>query len=78
MPTYQFRAKDTQEIFELYMKMSELDGYLADNPNVERYYNGVAPPIGDPIRLGLRKVDGGFKDILKRIKKNHHGSTINA
>jgi hypothetical protein len=78
VPTYQFRATDTGEIFEAYMRMSELDGYLEQNPNVQRYYDGQAASIGDPVRLGLRKVDGGFKDILKRIKKNHHGSTINA
>lgn len=75
MPTYQFRSKDTQEIFELVMKMRELDQYLADNPNVERFHD-EAPPIGDPVRLGIRRIDNGFKEVLQKIKSKHYKSTI--
>lgn len=38
-----------------------------------------APPLGDPVRLGLRKIDGGFKEVLQRIHAaNGHHSTLNS
>ena len=30
--------------------------------------------LADPIRLGLRKPDDGFKDMMKRMKKNVPGA----
>jgi putative FmdB family regulatory protein len=35
--------------------------------------------IGDTVRLGIRKPDREFRDVLKNIKKNHphHGENIN-
>jgi hypothetical protein len=36
-----------------------------------------APPIGDPHRLGLKKPDAGFRDVLKNIKSHHKRSNIN-
>ena len=35
------------------------------------------PHIGDPWHHSGKKVDEGFKDRLREIKKSHHGSTIN-
>ena len=32
------------------------------------------PGLADPIRLGLRKPDDGFKDMMKRMKKNVPGA----
>ncbi len=31
------------------------------------------PGLADPIRLGLRKPDDGFKDMMKRMKRNVPG-----
>ena len=28
---------------------------------------GGAPAIGDPVRLGVRRIDNGFKEVLQRI-----------
>jgi len=69
MPTYVFRNTETDEIFEKSMKMSELDQYKLDNPTHERYYQGFAPAIGDPVRLGVHKKDSGFKEALQKIKE---------
>ena len=69
MPTYVFRNTETDEIFEKSMKMSELDQYKLDNPTHERYYQGFAPAIGDPVRLGVHKKDSGFKEVLQKIKE---------
>lgn len=50
------------------MPISELDTYKAQNPHLEQIISR-APAIADPSRLGLRKPDAGFRDVLKRIKK---------
>ena len=57
----------TDEVFEVVMKMSELDQYKLDNPTHERVLNAVA--FGDPVRLGVRKKDAGFKEVLQKIKE---------
>lgn len=76
MPTYAFRNKETGELFDQSMKMAELDGFLEQNPTLERYHDGIAAPIGDPVRLGIRKLDGGMKEVLQRIKSANRRSTI--
>ena len=52
MPTYDFRNKETGEILEKRMKISDKESWLKDNPEYEYVMLG-APSIGDPIRLGL-------------------------
>lgn len=75
MPTYLFRNKDTQETFEAFMRISELDEYKASHPELEQLVNG-APGLSDPVRLGLIKPSDGFRDVLKNIKKNNPGNNI--
>lgn len=76
MPLYEFRDKETGNLFEITLRISEYDEYMKNNPNVERYHAGV-PSIGDPIKLGFRKPDDAFRDKLKDIKSKHRRSTIN-
>ena len=71
MPTYMFRNSETGDIFEKNMKMSELDQYKLDNPTHERYYDGVAAMIGDPVRLGVTKMDSGFKEVLQKVNERN-------
>lgn len=68
MPTYSFINKQTGEEFDIMMSMSELDSYKASNPHLEQTITS-APALADPTRLGMRKPDSGFRDVLKRIKK---------
>ena len=67
MPTYRFRNTETDEIFDVVMKMSEYDQYKETNPSHERYHD-TPIPMGDPVRLGVRKMDTGFKEVLQKIK----------
>lgn len=67
MPTYNFKNKETGEVIERLMKIKEMEEYLENNPNMEMYH-GTPIPMGDPIRLGLKKPDGAFRDILKNMK----------
>lgn len=76
MPTYDFRHKETGEIVEKVMKISERDDFLRDNPQYESVILG-APGIGDPIRLGVRKPDQGFREVLQKAKAAHPKGNIN-
>lgn len=75
MPTYTFRNKDTGEESTQFLSMSEREQFLQDNPNFEQVL--TAPPIVDPVRLGVRKIDRSFNDVLIKAKTAHKGSTIN-
>lgn len=76
MPTYDFRNKDTGEVFERVMKIAEKEQFLKDNPNIEGYI-GSAPALGDSVRLGIKKTDNGFKDVLQQIHARTPGSNLN-
>lgn len=75
MPTYSFRNKITGEVHESVMKMAEKDMYLDLHPDLESIIDYV-PNIGDPVAMGVKKIDGGFKEVLQRIKSGNRGSTI--
>lgn len=75
MPTYTFQNVDTGEEFTRFMSISEMETYLEENKNIKQVIG--APAIADPTRLGLRKPDQGFRDVLKKVKSSHRGSTVN-
>ena len=76
MPTYVFRNKETGEQFEKVMKMSELDSFRQENPQLETVIQSVA--FGDPTKLtSSRKFDTGFKEVLQRIHEKTPGSELN-
>jgi len=75
MPTYEFKNKETGEVTEQFMKMSEKDQFLKDNPNLEAHISN-APPFGDPVLLGIRRLNGDMKETLQRIKNANPGSDI--
>ncbi len=75
MPTYTFVNSETGEEFTRFMTISEMETFLVENTNIKQVIG--APAIADPTRLGLRKPDQGFRDVLKKVKKAHRGSTVN-
>jgi hypothetical protein len=76
MPTYVFRNKETGEQFEKIMKISELDAFRQENPQLETVIQSVA--FGDPTKMtSTRKFDTGFKEVLQRIHEKTPGSQLN-
>lgn len=69
MPIYSFRDKNTQETFDEMMTWDQKVQFLEENPHIESIITS-APAIGDSVRLGLKKPDQGFRDVLKNIKSN--------
>lgn len=69
------RNNETLEEFEVTLKYSELEEYLKENPHIQQIFTKF-PGMGDPVRLGLRRPDDGFRDVLKKAKIHKH-NTIN-
>jgi len=76
MPTYDFINKETKEVFTKLMKISDMEQYLQDNPLVEIYHGQMAA-LMDPVRLGVRKPDQGFREVLQRVHEKTPGSRLN-
>lgn len=73
MPLYEFRNKETDEVFEKFLKMDEVESFLKNNPEYERNYS---PPHMTSGRSTM-KPDQGFCDLLKKIKNQNPGARIN-
>lgn len=75
MPTYTFLDSATNELVEHIMKMSELDQFKLDNPHLERALVD-APSFGDPVRLGITRIDNGFREVLARVAEKTPGGKM--
>lgn len=76
MPNYTYRDTKTGEEHDISMKISDWEQFLKDNPDYE-----WVPKVGlatvDPVTVGVKKVDRGFNDLLKTIKKGSPRSKVN-
>ena len=72
MPTYTFEDKETGEVFDEIMKISEKEQYLKDNPNLKPVL--TAPNfVGDHI---ITKMDGGMKETLQKIAERNPNTPL--
>ena len=76
MPVYSIMNKETEEVFEVNMKFTELETYLSDNKNLKQVFTRF-PGIADPTRLGIKKPDNGFRDVLQNVGHHHKKNEIN-
>lgn len=74
MPTYQFRNKDTGEVFDKLMTWNDRQVYLEQNPTLEVVMG--SPAMGDSVRLGIRKNDDGFREVLSKIGAANYKSNL--
>lgn len=75
MPTYIFRNTNTDEQTTRIMKISDREQFLADNPHIVPVL--TAPTMIDPVRLGVRRHDNGFKEVLQKVHEKTVGSALN-
>lgn len=75
MPIYSMKNLETQEEFEINLKYSDLEQYLKDNPDIKQIFTKF-PGMVDPVRIGVRKTDEGFKDALREVRAHHKHNTI--
>lgn len=76
MPIYSVLNTETNESFEVNMKFSDFEEYLEKNKNLKQIFTKF-PSIGDSIRMGVRKPDDGFRDVLKNVQHHHKKNSIN-
>jgi len=77
MPTYTFRNRETGEIREEFLSISEMERFEAEWPIWERVYDGVqSNAVLQPERMGRKKADSEFRSLLNRMKKYYRNSTI--
>lgn len=68
MPLYEFKNKETGEVSEIVLGLSEYDQYLKDNPNLERYFSRGLDLISDS-KSPMTRAGKDWEDHLSRIKK---------
>lgn len=68
MPSYVFKNVETGEVSEIEMRISELDQFKADNPNLQTVIGKTSLHSGQG--LTGKKPDPAFRDLLKNMKKN--------
>jgi hypothetical protein len=74
---YTFLNTETQQVEEHSMRMSEYDMFKDKNPHLERYHEpGRGPAIGDSVRLGIRRPDDGFREVLSKISDANYKSNL--
>lgn len=76
LPSYTFKNNETNETYDTVMTIADRESFLLDNPHITQLV-GRPPSIGDSVRLGLRKPDDGFRDVLRNVQHHHKKDNIN-
>ena len=72
MPTYMFKNQKTEEVTEVTMRISELDQFREDNPDLETVISAPNIVSGS----GGMKNDSGWKENMSRIAEAHPGTPL--
>jgi len=67
MPTYEFKNKDTGEVFEKIMSYEKKVKFLEKNPNVQSHYTTLNIDYDGGSSV-LSKAGSGWKEVQDRIK----------
>tara|TARA_Y100000361_G_scaffold153259_1_gene174638 strand:+ start:1155 stop:1400 length:246 start_codon:yes stop_codon:yes gene_type:complete len=67
MPTYEFKNKDTGEVFEKIFSYESKVKFLEENPNVQSYYSKMNIDY-DGGKTVLGRAGDGWKEVQDRIK----------
>jgi hypothetical protein len=70
MPQYDFKNKETGEVTEVLLRISEYDQWIVDNPEWVRYFPASsAPKIVSGVKSTMRLAGSDWNEHLKNIKK---------
>jgi hypothetical protein len=73
MPLYSFIDSQTGEEFDAFMKISEREEYLAQNPHIQPIVTAAGIVSGVSL---TGKVPDGFKEVLSKVAENHPTSSV--
>ena len=70
MPQYDFKNKETGEIMEVTLRISEYDQWVIDHPEYERHFtSNSAPKLVSGIRDAYSRAGRDWQEHLSNIKK---------
>lgn len=70
MPNYDVRNKVTGEVTEKFLSISQMEKFLADNPDFEIVFLGMN--VGDPVLLGVKRPPTDFlKYVIDPINRRN-------
>jgi len=80
MPVYSFKCNTCEHEFDVTCRMSERDDQSCPHCGANDYQPHFTSPLslGDPVRLGVRTLDNGFREVLSRIGQVNHRSDLGA
>ena len=81
MPTYEYQCEKCEHYFTRNVSISSMyapEGEPCANCGEVAVKKVIltAPTLGDPVRLGIRRPDNGFKEVLQKIHDKAPGSTL--
>lgn len=76
MPTYSFVDTETGEEFDAFMKISEREEFLKENPNIRPILTAPSIVSGvNSVKDGDSRL-GGFKEVLQKVGEKHPTSPV--
>jgi len=83
MPFYEYKCSSCEHIFEELLKVADRKKpcraacpSCGSKKTVNQHLSS-APAVCDPVRVGKTgKLDGGFREVLSKIKKGHPRNNI--
>lgn len=74
-PVYDVKDKNTGEVTEMFMSISQWEQFKQDNPDKEQYFSDMR--FIDEVKLGRKKPPRDFQEgVIERIKRNNPGHRI--
>ena len=73
MPTYTFKNTNTEEVFDKFTTIAEMEEMVESGEFVQII---GAPKIVAGVGNPYKKTPEGFKDVLRDIKHTHPGATM--
>ena len=81
MPTYEYLCEECQYYFTKFCSISSMnDAESEECPNCNKIRIKkvmLSPPaLGDSVRLGIRRPDDGFREVLQKIHESTPHSNV--
>lgn len=78
MPVYDFKCNDCEHEFQVSCRMDDRTNQACPKCQSNNYQPHFISPLsmGDPVRLGVRTLDNGFREVLSRIRDANPKSNL--
>ena len=76
MPKYEFLNTTNNQIEEHFMRISEYDQFVIDNPTLKRYHSTAPAFSYSGTKDFNTKTDNTWKEVLSKIAEKHPASQL--